>query len=430
MGAFQMTTGTAAARQAPDSTMTLVSSGMLGEGPQNTLNPGSLVTGGLLPNGVTDPINGLGLNAPSGVPSGTVSGAGASADLTGAPLPKPPGDIILLGSGAGLLPPLTTGPPPSLLQQAADGTLQYTPNPLSAATTRTAQDGSNYTVPPQISVVSPYANARPAQGMSGPITEGGASRYGHDDEKIYTYSGTDMRVMLDMSDAIVPVGAPRKVTPKPKQLIEIHTLSISIYRVKTAVRACGYINPKAFSRGTRTIGGTMILTPFTVDILYRFLLGGAASQDSSEDSHFTKPDQLPPFNLTLMFADEFGNISHRRLLGIEMSTDGTVYSQNDMYSEQTILYQAADFTPLQANTQPVRQLMLPAAPSPMSKISSDSALVADVGQYGKLPALLPPPDGQSNALPGMPATAPPADVGQYGLQNSAASIPPGLLQFP
>ena len=68
--------------------------------------------------------------------------------------------------------------------------------------------------------------------------------------------------------------------------------------------------------------------------------------DSSKDSKYVKADQLPPFNITLMFCNEQGYASYRRLLGVDFVTDGTVYSINDMFPEQTISYVAADFTPL------------------------------------------------------------------------------------
>lgn len=155
-----------------------------------------------------------------------------------------------------------------------------------------------------------------------------------DDELLHTYSGTDIRVMIELTG-----------TSRLKQLIELSTLTVSIHREKCPVRALGYINPKGFARGTRTIAGTLVMTQFTVDVLYRFL-DEAVTKDISKDSDYVKVDQLPPFNMTLMFADEYGSVSCRRLLGVELVTDGTVYSLNDMFSEQTVSYMATDFTPL------------------------------------------------------------------------------------
>ena len=159
-------------------------------------------------------------------------------------------------------------------------------------------------------------------------------------EQVYqTYAGSDMRVMLTLSD---PTGQGRDLI---KQLVELTTLTVSIHRVKSPARACGYINPRGFARHGRTIAGTIILTQFTLDVLTRFLYS-QLSTDLSKDSFYVKTDQLPPFDLTLVFCDEYGNSSYRRLLGVDIVDDGTIYSQNDMFTEQTLSYMAADFTPL------------------------------------------------------------------------------------
>lgn len=156
----------------------------------------------------------------------------------------------------------------------------------------------------------------------------------------YVFTGADCRIMIDC-DYKDAQGATRNVR---KQLIEATTLSISIHRVKTPARAFGYINPKGVARGTRTCGGTLILTQGTLEVLYRFL--GALQDDLSKDTVYHKIDQLPPFNLTLFFSDETGHASFQRVLGVEFSTDGVIRSINDMMVEQTITWIAADVTPL------------------------------------------------------------------------------------
>ncbi|TAM80265.1 MAG: hypothetical protein EPN47_16025 [Acidobacteria bacterium] len=156
--------------------------------------------------------------------------------------------------------------------------------------------------------------------------------------------------MLQVSEIRQNRGPPRKIRPperKKKNPNSCSTLTVSIHRVKAPVRACGYINPKGFARGDRTIAGTLILTQFNVDALFRFLQA-VLPHDFSKDTTYFKVDQLPPFNATILFSDEYGNASYRRLLGLEFVTDGTVYSIQDMLSEQTISYMASDFTPLLA----------------------------------------------------------------------------------
>lgn len=160
---------------------------------------------------------------------------------------------------------------------------------------------------------------------------------------ITTYTGSDIRIIVDLVNAATT----SNIASEVKQLIECTTFTVSIHREKATVRAAGYINPKGFARGRRTIAGTIVLTQFTVDTLYKFLKGQAIlGHDVSKDTLYVKNDQLPPFNMTLLFTDEYGNMSYRRILGVDFVTDGVVYSTNDMLTEQTISYMASDFTPL------------------------------------------------------------------------------------
>jgi len=170
------------------------------------------------------------------------------------------------------------------------------------------------------------------------ISSSHSKKLEEDEQDFYSFTGADMRVLIEP----VYQPGPRVV----KQLIELQTLTVSIHREKSPVRAIGYINPKGFARGRRTIAGTMVLTQFTVDVLYRFLTRGIDPLDLSSDSRTVKVDQLPPFHMTLLFADEYGHASYRRLIGVDILTDGTVYSVHDMMTEQTLTYTALDFTPL------------------------------------------------------------------------------------
>lgn len=161
------------------------------------------------------------------------------------------------------------------------------------------------------------------------------------DQDHYTYTGSDLRVVVEVAGG----------KGGYKQLVELSTITVSIHRGTVPVRACGYINPKAFVSSTRTIAGTIILTQFWMDSLLRFLATDQGKEFSDEfwakDISYSKIDQLPPLNFTFYFADEHGHASVRRLLGVKLVTDGTVYSVNDQLTEQTISYMAMDFTPLQ-----------------------------------------------------------------------------------
>lgn len=155
-----------------------------------------------------------------------------------------------------------------------------------------------------------------------------------------SFTGSDVRLLIELADR--PTNGN---SPPYKQLLESTTITVSIHREVAPVRASGYINPKGFALGTRTIAGTLILTQFTVDTLFHFLQASNVT-DMSKDTLFTKVDQLPPFNITMLFCNEYGYVSTRMLLGVKFVTDGTVYSIQDMMTEQTLSYMALDFTPL------------------------------------------------------------------------------------
>jgi hypothetical protein len=158
-----------------------------------------------------------------------------------------------------------------------------------------------------------------------------------------TFTGSDLRIMLEVADPPKIGDAKARFN---KQLLECTTLSVSVHRSKAPVAAAGYINSKGFARGRRTIAGTMVMTQFTTDVFLRFLQDVLVKEDASKSDYYSKPDQIPPLNMTMFFSNEQGFASYRRVLGIEFVTDGVVYSSQDMLSEQTISYYAADITPL------------------------------------------------------------------------------------
>jgi hypothetical protein len=74
----------------------------------------------------------------------------------------------------------------------------------------------------------------------------------------------------------------------------------------------------------------------------------------SQDTTYNKIDQMPPFNLTLIFNNEQGFASFRHLLGVVFYSNGTVYSVNDMFTERTMGYMALDYTELLPLTLPCK----------------------------------------------------------------------------
>lgn len=92
-------------------------------------------------------------------------------------------------------------------------------------------------------------------------------------------------------------------------LASLQTISIQSFREKNAVRAMGHSYAKGYTRGTRTIGGSMIFTIFHEHALRQLISSMGNSQTYGErDTELSTllPDQLPPIDITLVFANEFG----------------------------------------------------------------------------------------------------------------------------
>lgn len=180
--------------------------------------------------------------------------------------------------------------------------------------------------------VSPLINPTILSGNTDPAGHGTSS-----------YTGSNLLLVIDLAE---PAADGKR---HYKQLLEATTITVSVHREVAPVRASGYINPKGFALGTRTIAGTLILTQFTTEVLFSFLQSSLLV-DGSKDTFFTKIDQIPPFNITMVFTNESGYASQRKLLGVKFVTDGIVYSIQDMLTEQTLSWMATDFTPLMPMT--------------------------------------------------------------------------------
>jgi hypothetical protein len=125
----------------------------------------------------------------------------------------------------------------------------------------------------------------------------------------------------------------------------LQTISVQSHREKGAVRALGHSYVKGYTRGPRTIAGSMIFTIFNEHALLKLIRSMASSQHYGErDAELSTliPDQLPPIDVTIVFANEYGSISDFRLYGLEFVNDGATYSIEDLLSEQIINFVCRD----------------------------------------------------------------------------------------
>lgn len=125
----------------------------------------------------------------------------------------------------------------------------------------------------------------------------------------------------------------------------LQTISVQSFREKNAVRALGHTYAKGYTRGTRTIGGSCIFTIFNEHALSRLIREMDSSSNYGErDAELSTllADQLPPLDLTIVFANEYGALSDFRLYGVEFFTDGSVFSIEDLLSEETMNFVCRD----------------------------------------------------------------------------------------
>lgn len=143
---------------------------------------------------------------------------------------------------------------------------------------------------------------------------------------------------------------------KPIILADIQTLSYSIYREKYPVRALGYGYPKSFCRGPRTISGSMIFTLFDKQILHEVMQ--RVKPDTQSDLSTVLIDQLPRFDITMTFSNEYGSASSMIIHGVEIISEGTTMSIEDLLTENVVEYLAQDISPMKKEGDTMKKIGL------------------------------------------------------------------------
>jgi hypothetical protein len=135
-----------------------------------------------------------------------------------------------------------------------------------------------------------------------------------------------------------------------KVLAEVQTISISTHRDKRAIRSLGKVYPVGFSRGQREIAGSMIFTVFNEHVLYQLLDAHPSDFDATAYTS-SLLDQLPPMDITIAFANEYGQLSRMGIYGVEFVNEGQTMSIEDIMTENVCNYVARDFDPMRSVAQ-------------------------------------------------------------------------------
>ena len=159
-------------------------------------------------------------------------------------------------------------------------------------------------------------------------------------KKTYTsFSGADIIATID-------------IPGKPPLVIgELQTISYSIHREVIPVRTIGRANPVGFVSGQRTIAGSLIFTVFDKNLVYQFkdwlrlYCSTGINADINVDTEFGRyslMDEMPPFNINIIFQNEYGQKSKITIENVVIVDEGQIMSIEDMITENTMSYVATD----------------------------------------------------------------------------------------
>lgn len=120
---------------------------------------------------------------------------------------------------------------------------------------------------------------------------------------------------------------------------EIQTISYSIHMEKRPVRSIGNVNAKDYVMGPRTIAGSLVFAVFNKHFAEDIIKD---HNDFYTEGTAYMVDELPPFNIVISMANEYGIRSKMVIYGVRLLNEGQVMSVNDVYTENTYQFVATD----------------------------------------------------------------------------------------
>jgi len=162
-----------------------------------------------------------------------------------------------------------------------------------------------------------------------------------------SYSGTDISAFIYLP-LLAQSSMKGKAPKKSKLFATLQTMSISSTRSVSPVRVFGRSSPLAYTRGARTIAGTLVFASVNEDVFQDIYDEGIGESTMAASSSLLS-DQLPPFSIVITAANEKGGAAIHAVHGITLVNYGTTYSIDDLYTEVTYSYVATDVLPLMAN---------------------------------------------------------------------------------
>jgi hypothetical protein len=146
------------------------------------------------------------------------------------------------------------------------------------------------------------------------------------------------------------------------QVLELGTLSmvsLSTHRDTFPVTAMGYVNAKGFTRGHRLTAGTLVFSVFDRSAFTKLLNPLEAPKGYTETAaresktqiksafYNMHADELPPFDIHIIYANEDGLLCYEALLGVTIADKGSVRSMDLVQIQESYSYMAVDHVPIQ-----------------------------------------------------------------------------------
>ena len=154
---------------------------------------------------------------------------------------------------------------------------------------------------------------------------------------------------------------------------ELQGVSYSVTREKAPIYTMGSADPRSFSRGKRGIAGTLVFTVFNRNALLETFRAKTdksgwfyahdtdvqkhssqqadaqtVNQDVNTDNEWEPAwynDQIPPFDITITAANEYGQIAMMTIGGVEILNEGSGMSIDDIVTEQSMTFVARSIGP-------------------------------------------------------------------------------------
>jgi len=195
---------------------------------------------------------------------------------------------------------------------------------------------------------------------------------------------------LDLSKKFTSFsGADIRVVTGGQTIGTLQALSYAIQREKAPIYVMGHPDPKSFSRGKRGIAGTLITLMLDQHILNQevfrenkfiadkdeILSRPGDLENTSNSADLTSlneaetgnefvfdsqnisgnyeyysawyVDQIPPFDVIVIGANEYGNAATMRIYGIEILNEGSGFSVDDMVIDNQMTYVCRTILPWQ-----------------------------------------------------------------------------------